>query len=166
MKVKTQAIDLNNHLRQLLATVKPGAKYLKRLDVKTTAQTILVQTEDIDWISAAGNYLELHDGKEIHLIRERISRMEQKIDPEKLARVHRSTIVNLVRIKTLHHIFYGDQIVILRDDTELNMSRSFTKSFLCSYETNSFLLILCLNKQLITRFIYSSLNRYRLYIYL
>ncbi len=57
---KRQANDLNDHLRQLLREVKPGAKYLKRLIVKSGAQTVLVQTEDIDWIGAAGNYLELH----------------------------------------------------------------------------------------------------------
>lgn len=127
---KSRASDLNNHLRQLLEAVKPEAKYLKRLVVKSAAQTILVQTEDIDWIGASGNYLELHVGKEIHLVRERISRMEQKLDPEKFVRVHRSTIVNLDRIKTLHHIFNGDHVIILRDDTELNMSRSFYEKFL------------------------------------
>jgi len=122
---KRQASDLNNHLRQLLAAVKPETKYLKRLVVKTAAQTILVQTEDIDWIGAAGNYLELHIGKETYLIRERISRMEQNLDPEKFARIHRSTIVNLDRIKTLHPLFNGDHITILRDGTKLNMSRAF-----------------------------------------
>jgi two-component system LytT family response regulator len=122
---KRQATDLNDHLRQLLATVKPDAKYLKRIIVKSGAQTVLVQTEDIDWIGAAGNYLELHVGRETHLVRERISRMEQKLDPEKFARIHRSTIVNLDRVKTLKHLFNGDHLAILRNDTKLNMSRTF-----------------------------------------
>ena len=122
---KRQASDLNNHLRQLLAAVKPETKYLKRLVVKTAAQTILVQTEDIDWIGAAGNYLELHVGKETYLVRERISRIELNLDPEKFARIHRSTIVNLDRIKTLHPLFNGDHITVLRDETKLNMSRAF-----------------------------------------
>ena len=122
---KRQASDLNNHLRQLLAAVKPETRYLKRLVVKTAAQTILVQTEDIDWIGAAGNYLELHVGKETYLVRERISRMEQNLDPENFARIHRSTIVNLDRIKTLHPLFNGDHITVLRDETKLNMSRAF-----------------------------------------
>ena len=122
---KRQANDLNDHLRQLLATVKPEAKYLKRLIVKSGTQTVLVQAEDIDWIGAAGNYLELHVGRETHLVRERISRMEQKLDPEKFARIHRSTIVNLDRVKTLKHLFNGDHLAILRDDTKLNMSRTF-----------------------------------------
>ena len=122
---KRQANDLNDHLRQLLATVKPEAKYLKRLIVKSGTQTILVQTEDIDWIGSAGNYLELHVGRETHLVRERISQMEQKLDPEKFARIHRSTIVNLDRVKTLKHLFNGDHLTILSDDTKLNMSRTF-----------------------------------------
>lgn len=122
---KRQTSDLNNHLRQLLAAVKPETKYLKRLVVKTAAQTILVQTEDIDWIGAAGNYLELHVGKETYLVREQISRIELNLDPEKFARIHRSTIVNLDRIKTLHPLFNGDHITVLRDETKLNMSRSF-----------------------------------------
>lgn len=122
---KRQANDLNDHLRQLLATVKPEAKYLKRLIVKSGTQTVLVQAEDIDWIGSAGNYLELHVGRETHLVRERISRMEQKLDPEKFARIHRSTIVNLDRVKTLKHLFNGDHLTILSDDTKLNMSRTF-----------------------------------------
>jgi len=122
---KRQASDLNNHLQKLLAAVKPETKYLKRIVVKSAAQTILVQTEDIDWIGAAGNYLELHVGKETYLVRERISRMEQNLDPENFARIHRSTIVNLDRIKTLHPLFNGDHITILRDGTKLNMSRAF-----------------------------------------
>jgi two-component system LytT family response regulator len=108
-----------------LEAVKPNAKYLKRLIVKSGAHTALVQTEDIDWIGAAGNYLELHRGRETHLVRERISRMEQKLDPEKFARIHRSTIVNLDRVKTLKHLFNGDHLIILQDDTKLHMSRTF-----------------------------------------
>jgi two-component system LytT family response regulator len=122
---KRQASDLNNHLQKLLAAVKPETKYLKRIVVKSAAQTTLVQTEDIDWIGAAGNYLELHVGKETYLVRERISRMEQNLDPEKFARIHRSTIVNLDRIKTLHPLFNGDHITALHDETKLNMSRAF-----------------------------------------
>ena len=133
---KRQANNLNDHLRQLLTAVKPETKYLNRIVVKSAAQTILVQTEDIDWIGAAGNYLELHVGKETYLIRERISRIEQKLDPKKFARIHRSTIINLDRVKTLHHLFNGDHLIILGDDTKLNMSRAFYGKLLLQLSGN------------------------------
>jgi two-component system LytT family response regulator len=117
--------SIDERLLQLLNNVKIEPKYLKRIPVKSAKQTILLPTDDIDWIAAAGNYLELYAGKNMHLIRERLTHLEQKLDPEKFARIHRSTIVNIEHIKTLQPLFNGDHLIILQNGKELHMSRTF-----------------------------------------
>ncbi len=87
---------------------------------------MLFLTEEIDWINAGGgHYLELHVGSETHLIRENLSKLESRLDPKTFMRIHRSTIVNLDRIKSFHPLFNGDQIIILKSGQELNLSRTY-----------------------------------------
>lgn len=117
--------QMEEKLRQLLKEVRSEPKYLKRIPVKSARGTTLVLTEEIDWIGSAGHYLELHAGEETHLIREPLSRLEAKLDPEKFVRVHRSTIVNLDSIKSLHPLFNGDHIIVLKNGRELNLSRTY-----------------------------------------
>lgn len=117
--------DIEDRLRKLLKDVRTEPQYLKRIPVKSARGTTLVLVEEIDWIASAGHYLELHAGRETHLIREKLSHIETRLDPELFMRIHRSTIVNLDRIKSLHPLFNGDQIVILKDGRELNLSRTY-----------------------------------------
>jgi two-component system LytT family response regulator len=127
---QSQRGDFDERLLQMLGEVKHKPVYFKRIPVKTAQYTILVLAEDIDFIKAAGNYIELHAGKDLYLIRERVHQFEQKLDPEQFVRIHRSTIVNINRIKTLHPMFNGDHIVILRDGAKLNMSRTYHEKLL------------------------------------
>jgi len=121
---QTPAGEVEDKLRRLLKEVR-GEKYLKRIPVKSARHTTLVLTEGIDWISSAGHYLELHAGGEKHLIREQLSRLEAKLDPEKFVRIHRSIIVNLDNIKSLHPLFNGDHLIVLTNGQELNLSRTY-----------------------------------------
>jgi two-component system, LytTR family, response regulator len=121
--------EIEEKLRRLLAEIKP-AKYLKRIPVKQKDGTTLVLTDDIDWIAAAGHYLELHLGNKTYLIREKISEFETKLDPENFVRIHRSIIINIDRIKSLHPLFNGDQLVVLQDGTELNLSRTYNEKLM------------------------------------
>ena len=116
---------IEEKLRNLLKEVKTEPQYLKRVPVKTARGTTLVLTEEIDWIGSAGHYLELHAGRDTHLIREKMSYLETRLDPKDFMRIHRSTIVNLDRIKSLHPLFNGDQLIILKDGQELNLSRTY-----------------------------------------
>jgi two-component system LytT family response regulator len=125
IKLEDPAAGIEEKLRKLLVEVKTEPKYLRRLLVKSSRSTILVLTEEIDWITSAGNYLELHAGRDTHLIREKLSQIETKLDPQSFMRIHRSTIVNLERIKSLHPLFNGDQLIVLRDGQELNLSRTY-----------------------------------------
>lgn len=125
IKSADASLEIEGKLRKLLAEVSAEPQYLKRVPVKTSRGTTLVLTEDIDWIASSGHYLELHAGKETHLIREKLSNLELRLDPNDFMRIHRSTIVNLDRIKSLHPLFNGDQLIILKDGRELNLSRTY-----------------------------------------
>ncbi|MGE0130526.1 MAG: LytR/AlgR family response regulator transcription factor [Blastocatellales bacterium] len=105
--------------------LKPDApRYLTRLMVKTAGRVIFIRTEEIDWIEAYDNYIRLHVGGKSHLLRQTMNELEAALNPEQFARIHRSTIVNLDRIKELHPHFNGEHLVILHDGTELKLSRS------------------------------------------
>ena len=121
----TSAGEMEEKLRQLLQEVRGEPKYLKRIPVKSARGTTLVLAEEIDWIGSAGHYLELHAGGEKHLIREQLSRLEARLDPDKFVRIHRSVIVNLDSIKSLHPLFNGDHLVVLKNGRELNLSRTY-----------------------------------------
>lgn len=108
----------------LLEEVKTR-KPAERLLIKSSGRVYFVRTEDIDWVEAAGNYARLHSGGEMHLLRETMNGLEARLDPEKFLRIHRSTIVNIERVKELHPWFHGDYQVVLHDGTELTLSRSY-----------------------------------------
>jgi two-component system LytT family response regulator len=116
---------IEEKLCKLLKEVRTEPQYLRRIPVKSSRGTTLVLTEEIDWIASAGHYLELHSGSETHLIREKLSQIEARLDPQFFMRIHRSTIVNLDRIKSLHPLFNGDHLVILKNGRELNLSRTY-----------------------------------------
>lgn len=100
-------------------------KYLERIVVRTAGRVFFIKTDEIDWIEAAGNYLKLHVGRDEHLVRETMHGIEAKLDPEKFFRIHRSTLVQIDRIKELHPLFGGDYAVMLRNGTELTLSRNY-----------------------------------------
>ena len=87
---------LDSRFRALLEDIKTGSKFLKRLTIKLTGRTILLPTDEIDWIETHGNYLKVHAGRESHLIRGTMQSLETKLDPEKFVRVHRSASTRAV----------------------------------------------------------------------
>ncbi|MDQ3069791.1 MAG: response regulator [Acidobacteriota bacterium] len=117
-------------LRALLVEMG-GAKHARRLPIKADGRTVFLPVEDIDYIEAAGNYLRILTAGasgESHMIREKISDMEQRLDPSGFVRIHRSTIVNVDRIKEMHPLFNGDQTVVLRSGKRLTMSRTYRET--------------------------------------
>ena len=118
-------------LASLAGAAAPGApaaaagRYASRILVKQDGRMFFVKTTEIDWIEADRNYVRLHVGKTAHTIRERISHLEETLDPRLFARIHRSTIVNLNRVRELQQWFSGDYVVILEDGTRLRLSRHY-----------------------------------------
>jgi two-component system LytT family response regulator len=115
--------DVDRRLLALLADVRPVRPAVERLIVKSGGKVSFVRTDEIDWIEAAGNYLRLHVGNDVHLLRETMSSLEARLDPRVFVRIHRSTMVNIERIRELQPSFHGDYVVSLRDGTELTLSR-------------------------------------------
>jgi|SRR5882724_11912744 len=117
--------DLSQRLIALIKDIKPSQKYTERLVIKSSGRVFFLRVDEIDWIESSGNYLRLHVGTEDHLLRDTMNNVETKLDPEKFYRIHRSTIVNVERIKELQPWFRGDYMVILRDGTQLTLSRTY-----------------------------------------
>jgi two-component system, LytTR family, response regulator len=115
---------MNERIEALLQTVGQRKGGPERLMVKSAGRIFFVLIADVDWIEAAGNYVRLHVGKEDHLLRESLTALEKKLDPGRFVRVHRSTIVNLERIRELQPAFHGDYVIILEGGTELPLARS------------------------------------------
>jgi two-component system, LytTR family, response regulator len=99
--------------------------WLDRIAVKSVGRTEFVATAAIDWIATAGNYLALHCGKNTHLVRETMSRIEARLDPKTFVRIHRSTMVRIEAVQAVEPLFNGDRAVTLHDGTKLTLSRSF-----------------------------------------
>ena len=121
--------DLDSRFRAMLEDIKASSKFLKRLTIKLTGHTILLPTDEIDWIESYGNYLKLHTGRESHLIRGTMQSLEAKLDPEKFVRVHRSTIVNIEKIKEIYPRSNGDQDLVLQSGQQLMLSRKYRDRF-------------------------------------
>jgi two-component system, LytTR family, response regulator len=99
-----------------------------RVAVRNNGRVVFVKMDEIDWIEASDNYVCLHCGKETHVLRETMGQLESRLDQARFLRVHRSAIVNLDRIKELQPWFRGDYRVILRDGTELTLTKSHRES--------------------------------------
>lgn len=107
------------------STNAANGRFASRILVKQDGRMFFVKTTEIDWIEADRNYVRLHVGTVAHTIRERISHLEETLDPRLFARIHRSTIVNLNRVREMQQWFSGDYVVILEDATRLRLSRHY-----------------------------------------
>lgn len=123
--------ETQREIRAAVAT-RPGltpegnrSEYLERLAVKTDGRVFFVRTTDVDYVESAGNYVRLHVGDNVHVLRERLSDLAARLNPSSFARIHRGTIVNLDKVKEIQPWFSGDALVILHGGQKLRLSRSF-----------------------------------------
>ncbi len=124
--------DLSQRLVALLAAHGGGnasepmrqPQYLTRLLIKSAGRVFFLKTDEIDCVQAEDYYVKLNVGRKGHLLRETMNEMEAKLDPAKFLRIHRSTIVNIERIRELQQHFNGEYIVVLHDGSEHKLSRS------------------------------------------
>ena len=101
------------------------ARHLERIAVRGDGRIFFIRPNEVDWCESAGNYVKLHVGRAVHVIRETLQNLESRLDPQTFIRIHRRLIVNLDRIHELQPWFGGDQIVILKDGSRLRLSRTF-----------------------------------------
>jgi two-component system, LytTR family, response regulator len=118
---------LDERLTSLLADLHepPKPKGPDRIAVKSGGRVVLIRPEDVDWVESADNYVNLHVGKESHLLRETMNALEERLPAQRFLRISRSVIVNLDRIRELQPLFHGEYAVILCDGTRLTLSRGY-----------------------------------------
>jgi two-component system, LytTR family, response regulator len=104
-------------------------KYLSRLMIKSKDQVAVIPVNDIEWMEAAGDYVYVHSGSQKYMFRETLTALELRMDPQKFIRIHRSTIVNVERIKTLHINEHSDFDVFLFSGVKLKLSRTYRNHF-------------------------------------
>jgi two-component system, LytTR family, response regulator len=101
-----------------------GRRVPNRLMIRSGGRILFLRMQDIDWITVEDNYVSVHVGRETHILRCTLESMEERLDPTLFLRIHRSTVVNLDRIRELKPLFHGDYTVLLQDGTELNLART------------------------------------------
>ena len=98
---------------------------VRKLALKSGSRTFLVDAASIDWVEAAGNYLVFHAGADRYTVRGTMAAMHVQLASANFARIHKSALVNLGRVRSIEPIHAGDQTVTMLDGTELVMSRTF-----------------------------------------
>jgi two-component system LytT family response regulator len=104
-------------------------KYLDRLMIKFKDHVSVIPIHEIEWIESAGDYVYVHSSSQKHILRETLTALEQRLDPQKFIRIHRSTIVNVEKIKTLRLNEHSDFDVYLLSGMKLRLSRSYRAYF-------------------------------------
>lgn len=119
--------ELAEGIESLLEEVRASGRdrWLDQLVVKSRGRIFFVRTEELERVTAAGNYVELHVGGESHLIRGTMKGLERRLDPSRFARVHRSHIVNLRRIHEIHPWFNGDYRIVLAGGDEITTGAAY-----------------------------------------
>jgi two-component system LytT family response regulator len=123
-------VHVDARLNQLLsyletATSAPPADGRDRILVKSSGEIFFLKAEEIDWIEAEGDYMKFHVAGKCHLMRETMARLEARLDAKRFVRIHRSTIVNIDRMRKLSPSFAGEYAVVLQDGTKLRLSRGY-----------------------------------------
>jgi two-component system, LytTR family, response regulator len=109
------------------ATSTQDAGPLKRFFIKSDGEINFVAVDEVDWLEAVGYYTRIHAGRKSYLLRGNLGSIEARLDPKDFARVHRSTVVNLNRVRRLRDLFHGGCLVVLLDGTELKVSRRYRR---------------------------------------
>ncbi|WP_086929841.1 LytR/AlgR family response regulator transcription factor [Agarilytica rhodophyticola] len=104
---------------------EPKQQYSDKISIKDGSNVTIVKTQDINWIDAAGDYMCVHVGDNIHIMRITMKQLEAQLDPDVFQRVHRSTIVNLNQVKQVCSHMNGEYYLMLECGARLKMSRTF-----------------------------------------
>jgi two-component system, LytTR family, response regulator len=114
-----------NQILSLLETIASPSRYLNRIAVLSAGKTSFICVEDVDWIRAAENYVELHVAQARHLLHVAMNTLEKSLDPEIFARIHRSFIVNLRRVKEIQPAGHGEYMLLLHSGLRLQSGRTY-----------------------------------------
>lgn len=121
-------------LGELLQHIENKPRYLQRLLIKSGGGIYFLKVDEIDWIEAAGNYVNIHTGKKTHLLRESLSNLETRLNPARFVRIHRSQIVNVERIEKLQSDMHGEYLITIKTGEILQLSRTYRDRLLRHFE--------------------------------
>ncbi len=138
---KSHDREIARRILDLLSRVKSETRTASeqdgRLVIKAKGRVVFLNLDEIDWVEAAANYVRLNVGKESYLFRETISRTSERLDPNLFIRIHRSTIVNVRKIKELIPVNSGEYVVVLKTGKELSCSRGYRAALQRVIDRNS-----------------------------
>ena len=123
----TTAAGVDRELLALLASIRAQRSAEARVAIRGGEAVYFVRIADIEWLEASGNYVKIHAGGQEHLLRDTLKNFEERLDPDRFLRVHRSAIVNVDSIQRLEPWFHGEYAVVLRDGTRLMSSRTYSE---------------------------------------
>jgi two-component system LytT family response regulator len=126
---RMKSTDHKQELKEALLEIQKESRDKERIAIKSGSRTVFLRKGLIEWVEAQGDYVKLHVGKESHLLRETMAAAAQRLDPNRFVRIHRSRIVNLDHVREIRPLWGGDYSVVMRDGTELTMSRTYRAGF-------------------------------------
>jgi two-component system LytT family response regulator len=118
------------HVLQALDELRHRNDWLERIPVRVDEHVVLVAVDDIVWIKANRNTAQLHVANRTYELRETMASLVARLNPRHFARVHRSAIVNVRRVKAIHPWFHGHHVVVMDTGQELRMSRYQHEAFM------------------------------------
>ena len=122
----TRAGETERRLAALLA----GRAFAIRLLVRRDDRSEFIPVADVDWFEASGNYVRIHAGARSEQVRITLAALLGQLDPAAFARIHRSVVVNLARVRSVHPWYGGDYTAVLADGRELRVSRHYRTALL------------------------------------
>jgi two-component system, LytTR family, response regulator len=117
--------DIERYLRSLLETLAAPSCYVNRLAIRSAGKTSFVSVEDVQWIQAAENYVQLHTPAGRHMLHVPIGTLQASLDPRMFMRIHRSLIVNIRQIREIELAANGEYVIALRCGERLQSSRTY-----------------------------------------
>jgi two-component system LytT family response regulator len=120
-----RAHEQSEQIAALLEAMSSRSRYARRLAIRATGRTSPVDVENVDWIQAAENYVQLHVGRAAHLLHVTMNKLETALDPEMFVRIHRSIIVNIRQIKEVQPAQHGEYVIVLQSGVRIQSSRSY-----------------------------------------
>jgi two-component system LytT family response regulator len=117
--------DVEERVRRLLAQIPGRPTAANQILVRETDRAFFLSVDDIQRVSAAGNYVEVHTKGKVHLIRDTLTSFAAQLDPAEFLRVHRSHLVRVGFIAEMRPLFHGDYELVLRDGQTLSLSRRY-----------------------------------------
>jgi two-component system LytT family response regulator len=112
-------------LAGVMDRLRPARGFAERLVIHTSGRVLFLKVDDIDWLEASGNYVMIHTGREKYLMRDTLRALGERLDPARFVRLHRSSMVNIERLRELLPWSRGEQVAVLRDGTQLTIGRAF-----------------------------------------